>query len=262
MPYSERYLRPTAKRVRNYLADELFGIEGQSRWRILDLRWKDSQRLYRRIGRHRGDTARARRDIARMDADSMYCSYTGDMDLDTDYIVFVNDATEATAVRLGEEMTHGEHMTTHIRNLGAVSRYTERFSGTTTEFMGFLGLRSVERENNGITFDYFDYTGPDVLNPILDLTRDAEHYVGYSVSDQLINSRRRINYRDLFHADSQAVVWDIVKSLIRPRIRVFIEPEKYCQLVVDAYNSLYEGVLERAELDAGIEISKKKRKKQ
>ena len=222
MPYSERYLRPVAKRVRSYLTDELFGIKGQSEWRVLDLRWEDSQRLYRRIGRHRGDTAGARRDMAKMDADSMYCSYMGDMDLDTDYVVFVNNATLGTSVGLGEEMTHGEHMTTHIENLGSADSYAERFSPTTMEFLGSLGLRNVERLSTARRI--FDYFVPDILNPILDVAQDAEHYVGYSVADQLMGSRRRISYKDLFHADSQAAVWGIVKSLIRPRIRVFIEP--------------------------------------
>lgn len=131
--------------------------------------------------------------------------YIGDVS-DTDYAVFVRGVSEATPIILGEEITHGEHKTEHVRRLGSVAGFHNQFGDVSIEFLGYLGLyhisKGVASASNSV---------------VLDVSRaDGANRIGYDYASRLIRSGKEISYPDLFHAKNNKEIWDIVNDIIGP----------------------------------------------
>ena len=133
------------------------------------------------------------------------CIYIGDVS-DTDYAVFVNGVSEATPILLGEEITHGEHVTEHVRRLGSLEGFYREFGHAAPELLGYLGMHIMAKKlasaGNAITLDTSKTEGA--------------HKAGYTYASRLINSGKEILYPDIFHAKNRKEIWDIMKDITGP----------------------------------------------
>ena len=123
---------------------------------------------------------------------------------DMDYAVFVNGMSNVTPIVLGEEITHGEHQTEHVRRLGSVAGFRKEFSDAAIEFLGYLGMycmaKKVASAGNSV---------------ILDTTKaDDAHNAGYNFAKKLISSGKEIPYPDIFHAKNKEEIRNIFNDII------------------------------------------------
>jgi hypothetical protein len=136
--------------------------------------------------------------------DAGTCIYTGDVSA-MDYAVFVGEISEKTPIILGEEITHGEHGTEHIRRLGSAEGYHKEFGPAAPELLGLLGtyimIKKLSSDENPITLVFKGSKGA--------------HWAGYTYAKRLIDSGKEIPYPDIFHAKNRQEIWDIIKGIIR-----------------------------------------------
>lgn len=134
---------------------------------------------------------------------AMY-AYIGDSN--TDYQIFINGMSAATPIILGEEITHGEHATEHVRRLGSVQDFNREFDEDSIEMLGYLGrfwmARKAAMAGKRVTFKRFK--GDDMYPE------------GYDHAVQLISSGKDIPYVDIFHARDRKEMWDIIKGITGP----------------------------------------------
>lgn len=131
------------------------------------------------------------------------CIYIGDVS-DIDYAVFVNGMSKATPIVLGEEVTHGEHKTEHIRRLGSVEAFYKEFSPAIMEILGYLGIycmaENLVSAGNHVTLDMEG--------------SDDGHMAGYACARYMIDSGKEIPYTDIFHAKTGEEILRIMKEIV------------------------------------------------
>jgi hypothetical protein len=191
--------------------------EGQ----IYSLKYPDAQRLYLDLQKLRGlSDEHAKEELRKrlVGQRNEECHYVSDIfknspDHPVDYMIFVTDVHDATPIALGEEITHGEHTTQHLRDSGSYAEFARRFSQPTKEFLGLLGSCRIAKSHNAVINVYEpEVTGGDVDQ------YDLDHWIGYGVVAQLVNLGKEIPYAELFHAPDQKIVWSMVRELVQPHV--------------------------------------------
>lgn len=190
-------------------------VEGQ----IYSLIDPTVQRIYLTLLEGRGESEEAaKEDLQKRLAGERneVCHYVGDVLAGKpDYIIFVPDVSAVTPIILGEEVTHGEHNTQHIRDNCCYGEFLKRFSSPTSEFIGMLGLYHIAKSRYSDVA--FHLIPPKVIDG--DVDRDElGHWIGYLVASQLLESGKEIPYSGLFHAPDQKTVWSMAKELVRPSV--------------------------------------------
>ena len=191
--------------------------EGQ----IYSLTDPDAQRLYLGLQKLRGRSDEyakeelRKRLVGERNAECHYVSdiFKGNPDHPVDCMIFVPDVHDCTPISLGEEITHGEHTSQHVRDSGSYAEFARRFSQPTKEFLGLLGAAVIAKSHEvEITLRPPEVSGGDVDQ------YDLDHWIGYDVAGQLVNSGREIPHSNLFHAPDQKALWGMVKEIVRPHI--------------------------------------------
>ncbi len=228
-------------------------VEGQ----IYSLADPTAQKMYLTLLGARGESEEAakedlRKRLAR--ERNEVCHYVSDIFTEKgspDYIIFVPDVSDVTRVVLGEEVTHGEHSTQHIRDNRCYGEFLKKFSSPTREFIGMLGVYHIasleaRRKDSDVSIDLIP---PKVVDGSMDQDK-LGHWIGYLVASQLLESGEEVPYSGIFHAPDQKTVWSMVKEIVRPSISL-PAPGK------NERDAVYQTVLESlgdCELDAPFDF--------
>lgn len=181
--------------------------------------------------------------------------YTGDLELDLrprpEYMVFFSTQVGRLSFlfNLGEEITHGEHISSVVDRESITYReYQARFNALTEEFLGRIGFKRILQVTGGT------YELPLNINWKRDLNvNEWEHFIAYWLVDDLIRRQQRLPVRDLFHAPDQTRFWEILlRSVGNPLRMNFKFPQSLrFEGIVSSLNEL----LRRAKADKAIKLN-------
>lgn len=182
------------------------------------------------------------------------CEYLGDSVENIDYVIIVPESHIPGSVNpqlpfiFGEEITHGEHVTSNMRRLKNYEEFWENFSALAEEFMGNIGFLYVKER---LTPSYTGLLEKHGVIPILGeqpkikgngiLEIDMPHIVGYQVSRQFFNklNKEKGNYSDVFNAKNEGEIWEIVNGKLTPTIKIIL-PEKpvFKEIVEESFEQI------------------------
>ena len=77
-----------------------------------------------------------------------------------------------------------------------------------------------------------------------------DHWIGYQIAAQLVNSRSEIPHAGLFHAPDQDAIWSIVRQLVRPTVSIPVRDER----MKDELYRQAQKTLRSSKLDAEISV--------
>ncbi|MCK5019060.1 MAG: hypothetical protein KAS32_18510 [Candidatus Peribacteraceae bacterium] len=220
---------------------------------ICSLKDPTVQKMYKSLLGIRGKTKEAaEEDLAKRLSGELQeeCHYVDDVfNNKIDYIIFVPDESSVTPMVLGEEVTHGEHTSQHIRDIGSHKNFKKSFSVQTREFMGMMGVLNILKNYPDFSINLIT---PKISDTGID-QYDLDHWVGYLVASQLVASGKEIPYSDLFHAADQKTVWNMTKEIIKPSIFL---PKPAKDKAKDVIAKVVEKTLKDCELDASFHFLK------